>query len=158
MFDYSKRTYDIANEMVARQLKDRTIFWEALDFSDANSTNHYDFPRNDAQWQINKTCEDDFIKSVSDAVVADDYDALGKLLGKQIKDYVVKISLFKADCKAEHEQAFNDYYDFNDYERGEWDAVHGFPAETTENVHYQNGYNLTYAQQQNADAKTEVQS
>ena len=37
-----------------------------------------------------------------------------------------------------------------DFERGEWDCVHGYPARDCETGEYYTGYGETYAKDQNA--------
>ena len=65
------------------------IFWEA--FSADGITQVYDFPNGRFQEAANRACEGDFQRDINDAIAAQDFEGLGRLVSHHMLNYAEKI-------------------------------------------------------------------
>ena len=81
--DYSKRTKEIAKEMLGDKLKDPMLVWEAVSL-DGVKFPHQGCGLSDFQREQNHAHEMNIIDDIRTAVLAKDDAALGKLMREQI--------------------------------------------------------------------------
>ena len=149
--DCNTRTIQIANSMLKDKMEDELLLWEALDFSQTLLI--HDAPKSDWQAKANRFAELEFLEEIKSAILQKDMQKLGKHFYSHIHRYLITCSLWEAESKSDHEAMFEE---LSDFERGEYDAVHGHDALRDQPVSYENGYNVEYARQQCADAQTGV--